>query len=156
MNQPFIANHSERPAIDVLGDRYTVLLSSEETGQAYSLFEFHVPKGHGSPPHVHSREDESFFVLSGEVDFMIDEKIVRAKAGDVIFGPRGISHNFTGVSEDPARMICFASPGGIEKFFSAVGTPVTDRSIPPKPPTDEAVQKLMQLAPKFGLNILLP
>lgn len=153
---PLIANKADRPAYDVVGDRYTVLLSSPETGGAYSLFEFHVPKGNGSPPHVHSREDESFYVLSGEVDFSIDGKVTRVKAGDVIFGARGIPHNFTGVSETPARMICLTSPGGFENFFAAVGTLVADKSVPPKPPTDEEIQKLMQLAPNFGLKILLP
>ena len=58
--QPLIQSKSDRTAYDVLGDRYTLLLSAEETGGAYSLFDFEVPPGRGSPPHIHSREDESF------------------------------------------------------------------------------------------------
>lgn len=154
MLQPIFTSDKNRPILEVLGDRYTVLLSAEETGGAYSLFAFNVPKGHGSPPHVHSREDESFYVLSGEVDFTIDGKKTRAVAGDVLFGPRGIPHEFTGASDTAARMICLASPGGFEKFFEAVGKRVTDISTPPAAPTDAEVQRLLKIAPQFGLEML--
>jgi quercetin dioxygenase-like cupin family protein len=151
---PFITNKTERPAYDVLGDRYTLLLSSEETGNAYSLFEFYVPKGNGTPPHIHSLEDESFYILAGEIDFTIDQKTVRARTGDVIFAARGIPHHFTVVSDETARFICLTSPGGFEKFFAAVGTLVTDKSIPALPPTEDEIRKMMQIAPDFGLKIL--
>lgn len=152
----FVANQVERPAIDVMGERYTVLLSAEETNGAYTLFEFHVPKGHGPPPHVHSREDESFYILSGELDFMLDGNINRVRAGDVIYGPRNIPHTFAGASETPARVICLVSPGGFEKFFAAVGKVVSDKSIPAQAPTDVDIEKLMRIAADFGLRILPP
>ncbi len=154
MGNPIHANFDSRPAIDVLGDRYTLLFSSEETGGSYALLEFEIQKGRGSPPHIHSREDESFYVLSGAVDFMLDGKTVHAKAGDVVFGPRGISHNFTGASDVPARMICLVSPGGFEKFLVAAGTPVVDRDQPPPEPTEQAIQHLLKIAPEFGLTML--
>lgn len=156
MMNPLIASDADRPVYDVLGDRYTLLLSAEETGGAYSLFVFEVPTGRGPPPHIHSREDESFYVMSGEVDFTINGKKTRARAGDVIFGPRDIPHSFTGASEVPARMICLASPGGFEKFFGAAGAIVTDKSSPPAPPTDDAVRRLLDVAPLYGLTMLPP
>lgn len=118
------------------------------------MFEFYVPKGHGSPPHIHSREDESFYVLSGEVDFMIDGTTRQARAGDVVFGPRGVPHNFTGASTEPARMLCVTSPGGFESFFAAIGRIVRSASEPIRGPTEDDVKRLIARAPEFGLTLL--
>lgn len=147
-------NVRSRPAYDVLGDRYTVLLSAEETGGAYSMFEFSVPPGHGSPPHVHSHEDESFYVVSGELEFMVDGVALGAGAGDLLFGPKGVPHNFTAVGDEPARVICITSPGGFERFFAAVGKLVSDPDSPAAAPTAEDIAKLKDEAPKFGLKLL--
>ena len=155
MKNPPLASRSERPVFEVLGDRYTLLFSAEETGGAYSMFEFFIPQGRGTPPHIHSREDEAFYVLSGAVDFMVDGTVVRAQAGDMLFGPRGVPHNFTGASEEPARVIVTVSPGGFERFFAEIGTLVTDPATPPSPPTPADIEHLMKVAPEFGLTMLV-
>jgi hypothetical protein len=53
----------------VVGDTYAIKTSAQLTGGAYGLVEASVPPGSGPPPHVHTREDEAFYVLDGQLEF---------------------------------------------------------------------------------------
>src|SRR5437762_13838694 len=71
----------EGDAFSAVGDVYRVLASGRQTGDVYTLSEIRVSPNNGPPPHIHSREDESFFVLEGEVEFQVgDEKITAGPA----------------------------------------------------------------------------
>ena len=61
----------EGRTIAVVGDVYRFLATGEETNGKYALWEAIVPPGGGPPPHVHSREEESFYVLEGEIMLQI-------------------------------------------------------------------------------------
>ena len=52
--------------IAVVGDVYRFLATGEDTNGKYALWEAVVPPGGGPPPHLHSREEEGFYVLDGE------------------------------------------------------------------------------------------
>ncbi|MEY4198446.1 MAG: Quercetin 2,3-dioxygenase [Verrucomicrobiota bacterium] len=95
----------EGPAFSAVGDVYRILATGDQTGGAYALCEARVLPGGGPPPHIHHREDESFFVLEGEITFQLAGKKVVAKAGSFIQGPRGIPHAFKNESTVPARML---------------------------------------------------
>ena len=60
----------EGRSIWVIGDRYTIKCSGNDTSGAYAMMEAIVPPGHGPPPHIHSREDEAFYVLEGNSSSM--------------------------------------------------------------------------------------
>src|SRR5438552_14483080 len=108
----------EGTAFSAVGDVYRVLASGQQTGGAYSLSEIRVSPNNGPPPHIHSREDESFFVIEGEVTFEIgDEKIV-ARPGTFLLGPRGIPHTFKNTGESPARLLVLVIPPGFENFVN--------------------------------------
>jgi quercetin dioxygenase-like cupin family protein len=111
-----------------------------------------VPTQGGPPPHRHSREDEAFYVLDGELDFEVDGRAIRAAAGSWVTLPRGTLHAFRNTGQSPARMLIVVNPSGLEKFFAEVGHEAAGRSSPP--PTD--VGKLLALAPKYGLEIQPP
>ena len=81
-------------AYSVVGDRYTFLLTGADTGGTHAVFEFYVPAGSGSPPHVHQREDEAFYVVDGEFEFTVAGEPVRVAAGGFLLGRRGVPHNF--------------------------------------------------------------
>ncbi len=66
----------------VVGDRYTFKLTAEETNGAFSLFEFVVPPDSGSPPHRHTRENETFYIVSGSMEFHVDGTKMIAQVGD--------------------------------------------------------------------------
>ncbi len=140
----------------MLGDLHTFKAVSEETDGRYTLFELVLQPQHGTPLHVQSREAEAFFIEAGEVEFQLDDRTVVATPGMFLHSPLGQLHKFTNVSSQPAKMLCWAIPAGIEKFFAAAGTKVEDLNAPPPPVTPADLEKVMKLAPQYGITILPP
>src|SRR5919112_4640221 len=98
---------------------------AEDTAGALGLVEatFH-QAGFGPPLHVHSREDEAFYVLEGAIRFRrADEEFV-AGPGSWVWGPRGVPHAFR-VESQGARALDVVTPGGLERMFEEGGVPAT-------------------------------
>ena len=142
--------------VSVVGDRYRFLVTGEQTGGAYAMFDFYVPSQHGPPPHVHHREDEVFYILEGEFDFHVAGQTYRLEPGQTIFGKRDIPHSFQCVSPTPGRMIVTVSPAGLEKFFEEVGTELAGPDAEPITATQVELQNMFAAAPRFGLELLIP
>jgi len=106
-----------------------------------------MPVGFGSPYHTHTREDESFYVIEGEVALVLEGKWQRYGAGAFLFLPRGQAHGFKVVGSGPAKMLLMATPGGFERFLMELGRPMDE----PVGPPDMA--KLMEAAARFGIEI---
>ena len=53
-------------------------------------------------------------------------------------------------------MIVTFVPAGFEKFFEEVFASATDRTSPPPPAAPELIERMMQAAPKYGLEMLPP
>lgn len=144
------------PSYWFLGDLYTFKAIGEETGEAYALCEAIVQPQSGSPPHRHQREDEAFYVQSGEFEFHLDEQTIIATAGTFLHSPKGQQHQFTNISATPGTLLIWVTPAGFEKFVAEVGTaiagPVT--AAPPVSPAD--LEKIQAAAPQYGIEILPP
>jgi quercetin dioxygenase-like cupin family protein len=109
----------------VLGELVIYKISSQRTGGAYALFEVATRTGAGVPPHVQHREDESFYVLEGEYEFLIEGCTSRLGAGSLLYIPKGTLHGHESVGEGVGRMLVSQTPGGLyERFFEEVGKPV--------------------------------
>jgi quercetin dioxygenase-like cupin family protein len=142
------------PVYSVVGDRYTYLLTGAQTNGGCFMFEAVVPPGGGPPPHVHRREDETFYVVEGEFEFVVDGAPMRLKAGEFLFARRDVPHHFRNVGGEVGKMIITATPAGLEHFFAEIGTRLSSRDDAPFPPTPESVAKLLDAAPRYGLEIL--
>jgi len=140
----------------VLGDLYTFKTVSQYTNGTYALMEIIVYPQTGTPPHIHSREDESFLVQSGELQFQIEGKTLVATPGTFIYSPKGQQHLFANVSDQPAQMLCWVTPAGLEQFFIEIGTLANDPTALPPSVTEADIQKTIALAPQYGLTILPP
>jgi quercetin dioxygenase-like cupin family protein len=138
----------------VVGDLVTFKISGEDAAGAFTLGEEIIPPQGGPPPHTHTREDETFYVLEGELEFVVGGRTISAAAGSVVYGPRGIVHSFRNVGSTPSRMVVIITPAGLEEFFEEVGEPVTDPSSPPDGPPD--IEKLVAVARKYGIEIPAP
>ena len=99
------------------GDHYTFLVTGEESGGAYFAMEALVPPGGGPPPHIHTREDETFYVLDGQLEFLLGEETVVAGSGDFVNVPRGTVHRFLNTGAETARLLLTFTPAGIERWF---------------------------------------
>lgn len=150
--KPIFRPSGTAPAVWGPGDRYNFLATGEETNNAFFQFEAIVPPGGGPPPHIHSREDESFYVVSGGLEILVGDSTYQAKAGDFVFIPRGTVHRFKNLGGTTAVQLVTFVPAGVERYFREVFPPVTDPKAAPPPITDELIRKLHEAAPKYGLE----
>ncbi len=137
----------------IVGDLYTFKATGADTGGAYTALEMLVSPGNGTPLHTHTREDEAFYVQEGEIEFTLGERTVVGKAGMLVHAPRGIPHRFMNASGEPARMLMWAIPAGIEAFFAEIGQRSEDPSESAPPPD---VARILAVAPRYGMIISLP
>lgn len=143
-------------AYSVVGDHITFLVTGAQTGGSFAAFRTRIDPGAGPPRHIHSREDEAFLILEGEVTFTVgvDQKRFVVGPGGYVSAPRGVPHCFKNESDRPAAMLVTVVPAGIEDFFASVGTRLGSESAPAIPPDPAAIARLLATAPHFGLTIL--
>jgi quercetin dioxygenase-like cupin family protein len=149
-------NPGEGDAYSAVGDVYRVLASGDQTAGVYSLSEIRVSPGNGPPPHVHSRDDEAFLVLEGNVTFQLGGETILARPGTFIQAPRGIPHAFKNNTQSAARMLVWTMPSGFENFVKEFARRVPSFDSPAIPPDEQEIAKLIAMAPKYGIEILPP
>jgi quercetin dioxygenase-like cupin family protein len=132
--------------------RVWVKASGAESAGRLGQVEIDDPCGSAPPMHVHHNEDETFYVLEGEVTMFADGERVEARAGDYVFVPRGTSHAYL-VRSERARMLVTFSPAGFEEFFVEIGAAGDEPPIDPVMPSPEEFVRL--LAP-YGCEITGP
>ena len=140
---PFVHNVDEAPAYwwqDIL---WVILVNGDNTGGRYSLMHQTMPKHAGAPPHKHTWSDEHFYILSGDITFLVGEDMIEGHAGDFVWIPRNTRHAFR-VDSDEAVILNGYTPSGLEQSIIAKGMPATTRTIPPKdvtsPPAPTAAE----------------
>ncbi|MCG8915765.1 quercetin 2,3-dioxygenase [Actinokineospora sp. PR83] len=111
------------------GSAYTVKADTSTTAGALSVLESSIPPGSGPPLHIHTREDEAFYVLSGELEFHVRDDVFTGCAGDFVFVPRGTPHRFRNTSAHVARTVFLYTPAGFEELFLRAG----DLAVPGQP-----------------------
>jgi mannose-6-phosphate isomerase-like protein (cupin superfamily) len=139
----------------VVGDVYRFLAVGDDTLGHYALWEAIVLPGGGPPPHLHTREEEGFYVMEGEVTFYLGEQRIVARAGASVNMPPGVLHRFQNESNAPAKMLVLVAPAGLEQMFFEVGKPVVPGENP-APPTPQEIAHLLEVAPRYGIEIRLP
>lgn len=138
-----------------LGELLTIKAAGASTAGRATVIENWAPRGHGSPLHVHRREDEWFYVLSGELTFWVDGEVTVATAGSFVYGPRDVPHTFL-VTSDEARFLLVLEPAGFEEFVLAVSEPATSLTLPPASVELPSVEALAAAAAQHGIEILGP
>jgi quercetin dioxygenase-like cupin family protein len=119
------ARLGEGPVVMVLGMPHVVKVSADQNLGGTSVMEVVVAPGQGVPPHTHTREDEFFCILQGEITCQMVgfAAPVTLKAGDFLFLPRNRMHGFTNASGKEARMLVTVSPGaGADRMFAELET----------------------------------
>jgi quercetin dioxygenase-like cupin family protein len=135
------------------GHTFSFLVEAEQTGGAFTLMHGYFRKGGEPPAHFHRNEDETFYILEGEIRFHIGDKKFIASAGDVAHVPKGIPHQFF-VETKTAKALLLITPSGIESFFREFGMPAKSLDLPPIPegqPPAEFFENMMKRAVEMGI-----
>ncbi len=134
--QPKIIQDSEGNVLNVIGDIQTHKLVGNDTGNQIVEWVDDVEPGVGIPPHIHTKEDEIFRVIKGQIEIMVDGKTTILNEGDVVFAPKQIPHSWKVVGTEKAKMITSAFPAGIEHMFEELA------KLPAGPPNFEKVSEI--------------
>jgi quercetin dioxygenase-like cupin family protein len=136
------------------GDVYSVKLAAQETGGSLGVIEASVPPGGGPVAHTHRDQDETFYLLSGELEFLDGDKTFIAGAGDLVFCRRNVRHRFKNIGLHTAKTLFFYTPGGSEGLFTEGGDePRPGVQVPAWGP--ERLQgPMLDLFEKYGLEAL--
>jgi quercetin dioxygenase-like cupin family protein len=119
-SRPFAVPPGAGPTVQgPAGGPLTFKARGEQTGGALTAIENVVAPGDGPPLHVHTREDEAWWVVEGTLRFRLGEERSEAPAGTFVFVPRGVPHAFQNVGAAPARILVLFTPAGMERFFDA-------------------------------------
>src|ERR1700691_6210917 len=102
---PVLRKSGDGRTIGVVGDVYRFLATGDETDGKYALIEALVPPGGGPPPHIHSREEEAFYILEGELTLFVGEQRIAARAGTFANVPVGTLHRFRNEGDKPVRLL---------------------------------------------------
>lgn len=129
----------------------SVCLSGGDTGGAYCLLEVAIAPGIGVPRHTHTREDETYFVLTGELEVAVGEKIHVLRPGDTLLAPRNIPHEVRNSGTIENHFLLMFSPSGFEEFVMATAVAAPDNAVAPTEPPAVAVQNVHELAASYGI-----
>jgi mannose-6-phosphate isomerase-like protein (cupin superfamily) len=105
-----------RADLATLGNRF--MIESAQTDGRFALIEHTIPpRALAAPMHVHEREDEYSYVLSGRMGAQIGDEVVEAGPGELVFKPRGIPHAFWSASDEETHLLELISPGEFAAYF---------------------------------------
>jgi quercetin dioxygenase-like cupin family protein len=134
----------------------TFLATGEETQGKFALIEAVARKGSVPPPHIHHREEESFYVLEGEMTVSVGNQTIKATPGTLVVVPRNTVPSFV-IDSDQVRALTLLTPAGMEGWFKEFSVPAPTMTLPPaEEPSYTQIQKMLAAAPKYGIEFVLP
>jgi len=130
----------------------SVCLSGDDTGGAYCLLEMALAPGIKVPRHTHTREDEAYFVLNGELEVIVgDDKFV-LRPGETLMAPRNIPHQLRNSGEIENHYLLLFSPSGFDEFLRVTAVPAPDHAVAPIEPPATPVRNVLELAADYGIQ----
>lgn len=134
--------------LNIVGEETLVKVSAADSDGLLSFFHLDAPPMSGPPRHVHSREDELFYVLEGDVVFELDGERHMVSAGGTVYLRRGVVHAYQ-IFDRPARLLIATTPGDFSTFFEEMSAMTPVGGMP-------AMGPLLALHERYGITIVGP
>jgi len=143
---------------------YKGMLHSQMAGTADNngAFDFvisRIRRGTEPPPHVHSREDEFFYVFSGEMSVYVDGEVFTVTAGECMFLPRRKPHAWV-ITSEAIHIITLITPGGFNEALIKMSAPAERMEVPTD--ADAAtyanadLTETIKVHEQYGVRLLTP
>ena len=137
------------------GQLMTFLATAEDTQGKFALIEAVARRGNDPPPHIHCREEETFYVLEGEMTFSVGGQTIKATPGTMVCLPRDVAHWFV-IDSEQLRVLILLTPAGFEGWFKECSEPAP--AMVALPPADEPaygeVQRMLEAAPRYDVEFV--
>ena len=146
----FIHHVDAAPAYWMQGILWTMLADAEETGGRWSMMEQVMPIGAGPPPHKHLWSDETFYILDGQMTFLLGDEIMAATKGAFVNVPRNTRHAFR-VDSPTARILNGYTPASMEAMVAELGKRAEQRTLPPAGPLAASGSMPEEMLARYGL-----
>ena len=142
-------------AVRARGDLYIFKVRAAQTDGHYSMFEARNLPGGGVPPHYHTKDEESFYVLEGTYAFQVGDRTLTASQGECLHIPRPLPHAFQNVGEGPGRLLVVVSPGGNhETYFDDAWESAPSIGELPSQPAPPDFPRVGRALEKAGMTML--
>jgi len=151
----FLSNGNPENTRAIPGAMFHFLTDIEQPNEEFSLMYIEVHKGNEPPAHTHQREDESYYILKGNIRFWVGEEVIDAKAGDYVHLPKGVPHKFE-VQSDCVKELMWITPSGFEKWFWDNSAPAPEMKPLPVmmgPPPPEMMAHFVQSLSEYGVEM---
>jgi mannose-6-phosphate isomerase-like protein (cupin superfamily) len=142
---PTIRTLEESPSIHAFGDEMILHLSTKDTDCKFTMWTNVTPPGGGPPPHHHDNEDEWFWPLSGEAEFLKDGEWIKVPAKTALYMPRGSVHSFRNPNNEPLERLIQTIPGGFDDFFRECSLEFASGG----PPN---MDKIVEISARYGIH----
>jgi quercetin dioxygenase-like cupin family protein len=134
---------------------WEMLVPNDATGGKLSMFQATMPEGFSPPRHIHTREDEIFLVVDGDVVFDIDGELRIAGPGAALYMPRGVPHTFR-IQSQTACVLGVMAPGAFEELFRNLSVPAAERALPAPDSVPFDVPAVMAEQERLGTLVVGP
>lgn len=137
------------------GAVFHFLAMGNETNGHHSLIKITVQRGAEPPRHTHSREDESYYILSGSIRYQIGNEEIIVNEGEYVYLPKDVPHSFNVQSEE-AEVLMFMSPAGLEQWFWDNSEPAVDGKalpVPQAPPPAHIIERFVNSLREYGVEM---
>ena len=143
---------------------YKGMLHSQMAGTADNNGEFdfvisRIRRGTEPPPHVHSREDEFFYVFSGEISVYVDGEVFTVTAGECMFLPRRKPHAWV-ITSEAIHLITLITPGGFNEALIKMSAPAERMEVPTDADTvtyaNADLTETIKVHEEYGVRLLTP
>lgn len=136
-----------------MGGCWTFLCTGKDTDGKLAIVDVKLRQGLEPPRHTHTKEDETYYLLEGEMEFSVGEQLFRLREGDFIYLPKNIPHQFKLISGQ-ARVLIIIAPAGLENMFWQLSRPADRLDFPPVPagpPDPQFLETLKTLQQEHGI-----
>ncbi len=148
----FFHNVDSAQAYWWLDTLWVVLADARDTGGRFSMMEELARKDSGPGPHKHTWSDETFYMLDGEIAFLIGDEIKTARTGDFLMVPRNTRHAFR-VTSETARFLNGYTPASLEGALVELAAPAPERVLPPKN-ASPMIAMTPEFLSRYGMDML--